>query len=147
MSVKAAKKKAATKAKPRAKAGRIFGAHFLLYSAEPDGDREFLRGVLGFKAVDVGGGWLIMKLPPAEIAVHPADGDFTQQHAEQPLAGHVLYLMTGDVKATVKTLAEKNVKCTKLLTAPWGIQTTFRLPSGAVLGLYQPKHDLAIDIE
>src|SRR5262245_10575821 len=135
-----AKKKTTTK---RAAGGTgIFGAHFLLYSPEPDADREFLRGVLGFKAVDVGGGWLILKLPPAELGVHPAEGEATPTHAEQPLAGHVLYLMTRDVKATVKALAAKSVKCTKLLTAPWGVQTTFRLPSGAVLGLYEPRHAL-----
>ena len=47
----------------------IFGAHVLLYSSDADADRAFLRDVLGFKAVDAGGGWLIFSLPPAEVAV------------------------------------------------------------------------------
>jgi hypothetical protein len=50
----------------------INGAHFLLYSKDPDADRCFLRDVLGFQGVDAGGGWLILALPPAEIAVHPS---------------------------------------------------------------------------
>ena len=34
-------------------------------------DRAFLRDVLKLTNVDVGGGWLIFGLPPAEVAVHP----------------------------------------------------------------------------
>jgi catechol 2,3-dioxygenase-like lactoylglutathione lyase family enzyme len=48
----------------------ITGAHFLLYSPDADADRAFFRDVLGFRAVDAGGGWLIFALPPAEIGVY-----------------------------------------------------------------------------
>ena len=51
----------------------INGAHFLLYSTDPEADRRFLRDVLEFPGVDAGGGWLILALPPAEIAVHPSE--------------------------------------------------------------------------
>jgi len=40
----------------------IAGAHFLLYSRDPERDRPFFRDVLGFHAVDAGGGWLIFRL-------------------------------------------------------------------------------------
>jgi len=56
----------------------ITGAHFLLYSTNSEADRAFFRDVLNFRAVDVGGGWLIFALPPAEMAVHPGSGNFAQ---------------------------------------------------------------------
>lgn len=52
----------------------INGAHVVLYSTDAEADRVFIRAVLGFAGVDAGGGWLIFKLPPAEIAVHPTEG-------------------------------------------------------------------------
>ena len=52
----------------------INGAHVILYSTDAEADRVFIRDVLGFAGVDAGGGWLIFKLPPAEIAVHPTEG-------------------------------------------------------------------------
>ena len=51
----------------------ITGAHFLLYSKDSDADRAFFRDVLGFRSVDLGHGWLIFGLPPAELAAHPDD--------------------------------------------------------------------------
>jgi hypothetical protein len=51
----------------------LIGAHSIIYSKNPDADRTFLRDVLALPNVDVGGGWLIFGLPPAEVAVHPAD--------------------------------------------------------------------------
>ncbi len=51
----------------------ITGAHSIIYSKDPDADRAFFRDVLQLPAVDVGGGWLIFALPPAEVALHPSD--------------------------------------------------------------------------
>ncbi len=51
----------------------IIGAHSIIYSTNPDADRAFLRDVLKLTNVDVGGGWLISGLLPAEVAVHPSD--------------------------------------------------------------------------
>ncbi len=51
----------------------IMGAHVLLYSERADADRAFVRDILGFSSVDAGGGWLIFRLPPAELALHPTD--------------------------------------------------------------------------
>src|SRR5439155_25770282 len=50
----------------------IIGAHSIVYSKDPDADRAFLRDVLNMPNVDVGGGWLIFGLPPAEVAIHPS---------------------------------------------------------------------------
>jgi hypothetical protein len=123
------------------------GAHFLLYSKDPEADRAFLRDVLRFRSVDAGGGWLIFQLPPAEIGIHPTMGnDFEQQHAEHSLSGCVLYLMCDDIEAAVRSLAAREVKCTEIEKAEWGTKTTFKLPSGGEVGLYQPTHATAIDL-
>ncbi len=118
----------------------INGAHFLLYSKDPDNDRRFLRDVLGFQGVDAGDGWLILALPPAEIAVHPASENFAQRHAAHEVMGAVLYLMCDDLDATLASLAEKGVEATEIEREEWGIRTTIRLPGGGELGLYQPTH-------
>ena len=94
------------------------GAHFLLYSANAGADRAFLRDVLGFRAVDTGGGWLIFALPSAELAVHPGDGSFTQRHAERTMPGAILYLMCDDLTALISSLAVKNVLCAAVEDAP-----------------------------
>jgi hypothetical protein len=121
----------------------ITGAHFLFYSQDPDGDRAFLRDILGFKSVDAGGGWLIFALPPAEIAVHPAEQPFLHPHAEQSLAGAVLYLMCDDLPGEIRRLESKKVPCSKVDRENWGSFTTFALPSGGRVGLYQPTHPIA----
>ncbi|HXO18840.1 MAG TPA: VOC family protein [Thermoanaerobaculia bacterium] len=124
----------------------INGAHVLLHSKDPEADRAFFRDVLKFPSVDAGRGWLIFALPPAEVAVHPADGDTSHVHAGHCLLGAVFYLMCDDLEATVKALAAKNVRCTEVTDAPWGFKTTIRLPSGGEIGLYQPTHPTALGL-
>jgi predicted enzyme related to lactoylglutathione lyase len=119
----------------------IFGAHFLLYSKEAEADRAFLRDVLGWSSVDAGGDWPIFALPPSEIAVHPAQGKPAKTEDEH--AGAALYLMCDDLKATMKNLESRKVSFSKVEDAPWGIVTSFELPSGARVGLYQAKHKTA----
>ncbi|HEX9944833.1 MAG TPA: extradiol dioxygenase [Thermoanaerobaculia bacterium] len=125
----------------------IIGAHVLFYSKDPEADRAFFRDVLEFRAVDVGEGWLIFKLPPAEAAVHPSDGDFLQAHAGHPLLGAVLYLMCDDLQASIRSLQAKGARCTLVEEAPWGIKTTIPLPSGGEIGLYQPTHPTALELD
>jgi hypothetical protein len=123
----------------------INGSHFLLYSKDPDGDRVFLRDVLEFQSVDAGRGWLIFALPPAEIAVHPHEGS-TQPDAGEGVAGAELYLMCDDLGSTMKSLKGKGVSFTRTSDQPWGVLTTFALPSGLNVGLYQPKHPTALKL-
>jgi catechol 2,3-dioxygenase-like lactoylglutathione lyase family enzyme len=125
----------------------INGAHVLLYSGDPEADRAFFRDVLKFHSVDAGEGWLIFKLPPAEVAFHPSEGDTEEMHAEHPLLGGVLYLMCDDLNAVIASLTDKNVKCTRVVKAPWGKKTTLKLPSGGEIGLYQPSHPTAIGLK
>jgi catechol 2,3-dioxygenase-like lactoylglutathione lyase family enzyme len=123
----------------------INGVHVLLYSTDPEADRAFFRDVLQFRSVDVGGGWLIFALPPAEAAVHPANGNAGQVHAGHQLLGAVVYLMCDDLRALVASLEARQVRCTAISEAPWGIKTTIHMPSGGELGLYQPSHPTALN--
>jgi len=125
----------------------INGAHLLFYSRDPESDRAFFRDVLGFPHVDVGEGWLIFALPPAEAAFHPTDKAFTMEHAGHALEGAVLYLMCDDLNALAASLKKKNVHCTEFQQAGWGTSTTIPMPSGAAIGLYQPRHKTAFDLK
>ena len=124
----------------------VNGVHVLVYSPDPDADRAFVRDVLGFPSVDAGHGWLIFALPPAEAAFHPVDADTTpRQHGDAMLRAD-LYLMCGDLRATVAALAAKGVACGEIATERWGIRTTIALPSGGRVGLYQPTHETALHL-
>ena len=108
----------------------IFGAHVIVYSRDAQADRDFFREVLGFSSVDAGHGWLIFALPPAELAVHPTEEGATEE----------LYFMCDDLDAEMRDLAGKGVHCSDVEEARWGTVTKIRLPGGADIGLYQPRH-------
>ena len=109
----------------------INGAHSIIYSKAPEKDRAFLRDVLELPSVDVGGGWLIFALPPAELAVHPADGDSRPE----------LYLMCDDIHATLADLQAKGVELARGITEQsWGLLAAIRLPDGGEFPIYQPRH-------
>ena len=109
----------------------------IIYSADAEADRAFFRNVLGFPSVDAGQGWLIFALPPAEIAFHPA--------AES--GKHEIYLMCDDVASTIQTLERHQVNCDPVMDLGWGLRTHLSLPGGGRLGLYQPKHRVAAQID
>jgi hypothetical protein len=109
----------------------ITGVHAIVFSEQAEQVRGFFRDVLGFPSVDAGGGWLIFALPPAELAVHPADGD----------SRHELYLMCDDLHATLADLAAKGVEASRGVTDQgWGLLSAIRLPDGAEFPIYQPRH-------
>jgi catechol 2,3-dioxygenase-like lactoylglutathione lyase family enzyme len=112
----------------------IFGAHAIIYSKDAEADRNFLRDVLGFSSVDAGDGWLIFALPPAEAAVHPAEENDR----------HELYLLCDDLKAEISALQGKGIQCSKVHEERWGSITRIQLPGGGQVGLYQPKHVMAL---
>jgi hypothetical protein len=115
----------------------ISAAHIVIYSNNAEADRVFFRDVLGFKSVDAGHGWRIFELPPTEVAFHPSDEKRNQE----------LYFICDDLKAEMDALASRNVQCSEVQEARWGSITRIGLPGGGALGLYQPKHPLAIDLK
>ncbi|PYQ32786.1 MAG: extradiol dioxygenase [Acidobacteria bacterium] len=108
----------------------IIGAHSIIYSKEPDADRAFLRDVLKLPNVDVGGGWLIFGLPPAEVAVHPGDKNNV----------HEFYLMVDDVETLIAEMKKRNIACGPVHNQGWGLLTQITLPGGGKLGVYQSRH-------
>jgi predicted enzyme related to lactoylglutathione lyase len=113
----------------------INGVHALVFSRDADRVRAFFRDVLGLSSVDAGQGWLIFALPPAELGVHPTDGD----------GHHELYLMCDDLETTVEELAGKGVGLARPVSDEgFGRVAWLQIPGGGELALYQPRHPTAI---
>jgi hypothetical protein len=92
--------------------------------------------MLGLHHLDVGAGWLIFALPPAELAIHPA---------EPGKPGHELFLLCRDIDAAVKELKGKGVTVEpRFYDEPWGRLVFIELPGGGKLGVYQPRHPRAL---
>jgi hypothetical protein len=125
----------------------IVGAHVLFYSTNADADRDFLRSVLKLPFVDAGHGWLIFGLPPAEAAVHPTSSPFGMQDGGRSMLGSILYLMTDDLEKDIARLAKHHVACAPIRQERWGQLTSFALPSGQAMGMYQPLHPTAIGVK
>ena len=114
---------------------KIFAVHVVIYTKDATRLRAFFRNTLGFSAVDAGQGWLIFALPPAELGIHPTN---KRGH-------HELLLMCDDIKATVSKLKRQGVRFAGPITdAGWGLLTSMKIPGGGELGLYEPRHPLAI---
>ena len=111
-------------------ARELGGDHVVIYSADAEADRALLRDVLELPFVDVGHGWLLFRLPPAEAAVHPSDQNDK----------HELWLMCDDVEDAIGKLGAHGVVCEPLGVQNWGRTTRLRLPGGGTLGLYEPRH-------
>ena len=115
----------------------IRGAHVVLSSTDAAADRAFLRDVLRLPAVDAGGGWLILQLPPAEVAVHPAEASGAAE----------LYLICDDIDETVAELRGRGVEFDgSVHDERWGRVTEVQLPGGGRLGIYQARHPTAFDL-
>jgi catechol 2,3-dioxygenase-like lactoylglutathione lyase family enzyme len=108
----------------------INAVHSILFARDADATRAFFTDVLALESVDAGGGWRIFALPPAELAVHPADS-----------ASHELYLMTDDLLATLDALRGRGVG---VVDEPsdqgWGVLARIDVPGFGPMGLYEPRH-------
>ena len=115
----------------------ITGAHSIIYSTNAKADRKFFRDVLKFTNVDVGEGWLIFGLPPAEVAVHPSEKNDV----------HEFYLMCDDIEKTLAGLTARGVSVSKAVSDQgWGRLAAIKIPSGSDLSIYQPHHPTAYDL-
>ena len=108
----------------------INAVHSILFARDADAARAFFADVLGLDSVDAGGGWPIFALPPAELAVHPADEPRQE-----------LYLMTDDLDAALGALRERGVR---VVSEPsdegWGVLAAVEVPGYGPIGLYEPRH-------
>ncbi|MGH3301686.1 MAG: hypothetical protein ACRDOK_08405 [Streptosporangiaceae bacterium] len=93
--------------------------------------RALVADVLNLPSADAGGGWLIFASPPAELAVHPADGG----------SRHELYLMSDHIRATLAELRTKGVEVAcDVSDHGWGLLAAIRLPAGTESPIYQHRH-------
>lgn len=111
----------------------INAMHTMIFAEDADQTRAFLRDVLKLEHVDAGGGWLIFALPPAEMGVHPLEGDAKPHHR--------LYFMCDDLQKTMAELESRGVEFTSGVSDEgWGLLTTMRVPGADDIALYQPRH-------
>ena len=109
----------------------ITGVHAIVFSPQAEKLRAFFGSVLDLPSVDAGHDWCIFGLPPAELAVHPADGP----------GRHELYLMCDDIHATLADLRDKGAEiASDVADRGWGLLASIRLPDGEQFGIYQPRH-------
>jgi predicted enzyme related to lactoylglutathione lyase len=120
----------------------ITGTHMLLYTTEPEKLRAMFRDVFEWHHVDVGDGWLIFRMPPGELGIHPAEGP-----AYDSGMRHQITFMCDDIHATIKELRAKGVTVQgDIKDQGWGITVMLGLPGGVEVMLYEPQHPLAADI-
>lgn len=108
----------------------ITGIHAMFYTKSAEELRRFLRDVLELPWVDAGGGWPIFAAPPTDLAVHETDED----------AGHELYLICDDIEDVAGKLAKHGIAAAPVTDRGWGLATELQLPSGDVIGIYEPRH-------
>ena len=107
----------------------IKGVHALFYTTDADAARAFLRDKLGFPYTDAGGGWLIFELPEGHIGCHPSDRAFNG-----------ISLSCDDLEVTMKELSGRGVELTPVVVEEWGRSTTFEVPGGGPVQVYEPTY-------
>ncbi len=124
----------------------ITGFHTIIYSDDAPTTRAFFRDVLEWPFLDAHDGWLIFKAPPAEMGVHPTAGPQGEQWAEVP--HHQLSLMCDDLQATIAELRAKGVEVDgEIEDQGFGLVCSIVVPAAGSLMLYQPRHELAYELE
>jgi len=109
----------------------------IFYAKDADKVRGFFKDALKLGSVDAGHGWLIFALPPAEFAVHPTEHE---PHYD-------FYLRCDDIQKTMKDLKAKGVELTQPVKEQrWGLVTAIKIPGGGEMGLYEPRHPTALEL-
>jgi hypothetical protein len=115
----------------------IKGVHITFFTPQAEALRTFFAEVLKFPSVDVGGGWMIFALPPADLGCHPTDpGD--ERRGE---IGHEMSFYCDDIHKTISELEARGIKFTsEVVDEGWGLSTTFAMTGGGDIQLYQPRY-------
>lgn len=112
----------------------IKGVHTMFYSSDAEGLRTFIKEKIGFPATDIGEGWLIFKLPEADMGCHPSD--------ESSSSGkHDISFYCDDIKGTVAELKGRGVEfVAEVEDHGYGFVTYFKMPGDIKVQLYEPKY-------
>lgn len=120
----------------------ITGVHTMFYSSKAEELRTFFRDKLGFPFSDVGGGWLIFELPPAELGCHPLEPD-----KDLPSGTPAISFYCDDIHNTVAELRSKGVEFTNgVVDQGYGFVTHFRAPGDFEIQLYQPRYQKHVTV-
>lgn len=118
----------------------ITAVHTLVYADDPAAARAFVRDVLGFRAVDTGGGWLIFGTGPSELGVHPSSwGPGPADRSDQRFD---VSFMCDDLEATMADLAARGATFAgDVVEEEWGRTVQLQVPGAGTMTLYQPTYD------
>ncbi|WP_430965999.1 VOC family protein [Spongiimicrobium sp. 2-473A-2-J] len=117
----------------------IKGINTMFYSSKAKELREFLRDKIGFKATDIGDGWLVFDIVEGgDMGVESSDE--SGQHGK-PSGTHHISFYCDNIDETVKELKSKGVEFKgEIEDLGWGLVTYFKVPGDFFLQLYQPKY-------
>ena len=109
----------------------------MFYSSQADELRAFLRDKLGFKARDIGGGWLIFDGFESDMGCHPSS---ETGQGGSPSGTHSISFYCDDIETTISELKAKGVEF-KGETADemYGLVNYLKAPGDFWIELYQPK--------
>ena len=107
----------------------IKGVHAMFFVPNAEEVRSFVRDKLGLPFSDVGDGWLIFDLE-GEVGCHPSEKSF-----------HGISFYCDDIEGTMADLKQRGVEFTSAVKDEgYGLVTTFRMPGGHDVQLYQPRY-------
>ena len=119
----------------------ITAVHTLIYAEDPDAARAFVRDVLQLPYADTGGGWLIFKSGPSELALHPSSWEYQGESGSTDQAFDVS-LMCDDLAATMAELAGRGAEFDGgVVEQGWGHTVQLRIPGAGTMTLYEPTYD------
>ena len=119
----------------------ITALHTLVYADDPDAARGFFRDVLRLPGVDTGGGWLIFRSGPSELAVHPASWEDTGGGSVRTEQSFDVSLMCDDLAATMAELRERGAEFAgEVVETAWGSTVRLVVPGAGQLLLYEPRY-------
>lgn len=119
----------------------ITGLHTLVYADDPEAARAFFRDVLQLHGVDTGGGWLIFRSGPSEVAAHPSSWEHEGRSGSTDQRFDVSF-MCDDLEATMAELSGRGAEFEGgVVEQPWGITVQLKVPGAGPVLLYQPTYD------
>src|ERR1700710_2700331 len=119
----------------------ITAVHTLIYAEDPDAARAFVRDVLQLPYADTGGGWLIFKSGPSELALHPSSWEYQGETGGTDQAFDVS-LMCDDLAATMAELAGRGAEFDgSVVEQGWGHTVQLKIPGAGTMTLYEPTYD------
>ncbi len=107
----------------------IRGVHAVLHTTDANAARDFLRDKVGLPFHSEGEGWLVFDIAEGAVGCHPSSSSH-----------HEVTFYCDDIDETISDLQGRGVSCSPIIEETWGRVTTFELPGGGPVRLYQPTY-------